>query len=131
MFTWPTPLKYPESKPSTPLTPLKYPECTWTWTRGTLVEVARGGKQVHRGNSRGVLASLRVDMMRSQWCTWLGGAVLELKLHEENSKYTEAQVLIEISQILVQKMRNSWDFSVVLELSRTYMELSTWMLKEY
>ena len=28
MFTWPTSLKYPESKPSTPLTPLKYPEST-------------------------------------------------------------------------------------------------------
>ena len=25
-FSWPTPLKYLESKPSTPLTPLKYPE---------------------------------------------------------------------------------------------------------
>ena len=76
MFTWPTPLKYPESKPSTPLTPLKYPECTWTWTRGTLVEVARGGKQVHRGNSRGVLASLLVN--------------IALKLHSEESKYTSA-----------------------------------------
>ena len=61
---------------------------TWTWTRGTWVEVARGGKQVHRGvaevyllssecnfnamltrreastprRSRGVLASLRVNI---------------------------------------------------------------------
>ena len=26
MLTWPIPLKYPESKPSTPLTPLKSPE---------------------------------------------------------------------------------------------------------
>ena len=31
----------------------------------------------------------------------------------------------------IQKMRNTWDFSVVLELSSTYMELGTWMLEEY
>ena len=32
MFTWPTPLKYPESEPSTPLTPLKYPESMSKYT---------------------------------------------------------------------------------------------------
>ena len=32
MFTWPTPLKYPESKPSTPLTPLKCPESMSKYT---------------------------------------------------------------------------------------------------
>ena len=55
MFTWPT-SKYPESKPSTPPTSLKYPEsmsrCTWTWIRGTWVEVALGGKQVHLLSAR-------------------------------------------------------------------------------
>ena len=35
MFTWPTPLKYPESKPSTPLTPLKYPESMSKYTEAT------------------------------------------------------------------------------------------------
>ena len=33
MFTWSTPLKYPESKPSTPLTPLKYPESMSKYTK--------------------------------------------------------------------------------------------------
>ena len=66
MFTWPTSLKYPESKPSTPLTPLKYPESMSKYNEATaevyldmdegyLSEVARGEKQVHRGDSRGVL----------------------------------------------------------------------------
>ena len=66
MFTWPTSLKYPESKPSTPLTPLKYPESMSKYNEATaevyldmdegyLSEVARGEKQVHRGDSRCVL----------------------------------------------------------------------------
>ena len=33
MFAWPTPLKYPKSKPSTPLTPLKYPESMSKYTK--------------------------------------------------------------------------------------------------
>ena len=66
MFTWPTSLKYPESKPSTPLTPLKYPESMSKYNEATaevyldmdegyLSEVARGEKLVHRGDSQGVL----------------------------------------------------------------------------
>ena len=62
MFTWPTSLKYPESKPSTPLTPLKYPESMSKYNEATaevyldmdegyLSEVARGEKQVHRGDT--------------------------------------------------------------------------------
>ena len=34
------------------------------------------------------------------------------------------------STTAIQKMRHTWDFSVVLELSTTYMELGTWMLEE-
>ena len=34
------------------------------------------------------------------------------------------------STTAIQKMRHTWDFSVVLELSTTYMEFGTWMLEE-
>ena len=62
---------------------------------------------VYLGLGRGVLAFLRVQLQRnvdeeeggkytesilqqSQRCTWLGRGVLELKLHEEESKFIEA-----------------------------------------
>ena len=61
MFTWPNPLKYPESKPSTPLTPTSTPSpCLST----------------PRGDGLAVLGH--------------GWGVLELKLQEEGGKYTSA-----------------------------------------
>ena len=35
MFCWPTPLKYPESMTSIPLTPFKYPESMSKYTEAT------------------------------------------------------------------------------------------------
>ena len=65
MFTWQTQLKYPESKPSTPLTPLKYPESMSKYT-----------EEVVLGNGRGVL-ELKLHEEKSKYteATILSGMV--------------------------------------------------------
>ena len=73
MFTWPTPLKYPESEPSTPLTPLKYPESMSKYTEA-IAEVYLLSSECNfnamltrreastPSDSRDVLASLQVNI---------------------------------------------------------------------
>ena len=81
----PTPLKstkaksrYNEAKPS----------CTWTWPRWTWAEVVRGGHhRLHSSPPRPSSGTTRRSRVVPGLCC--GG--LELKLHEEESKYTEAQ----------------------------------------
>ena len=123
---------------SSPLSPSPSPQVqrgeaeldlgTWTWTRGTWAEVARGAHHW-------LLSSTPSPSSRSRGVLELGRGVLELKLHEEESKYllssdavTHCIFLLNVKNC---KCKQNWQWGIFMKDNYGWIFLFTTEILKY